>query len=323
MDQNQRPDSAVCLHQVRIIGLGAIGAVYAAKLQGILGDDFGAIAGGARAQRLLQEGLLINGQRCDFHLLDPAQPQQPADLVILTVKYTQLEQAIEDIRPFIGRDTMILSLLNGISSEPRLAQAFGHRHLIYGKAFMDAQKAGNTIVCGGMGVIPLGEWDGQVTPRVQAVAGLFEKAGIPCGISRNIRRDLWHKLMVNVGENQISALTGATYGDCMRIPAARGAIRQAMMEVIALSQAAGTGLTVQDYERWEQKILRSTTEGKTSMLQDIEAGRKTEAALFAQTIVALGQQYGIPTPVNTFLLDAVRAKEAISIARGGCAHRPA
>lgn len=309
--------------QVRLIGLGAVGAVYAAKMHGLLGAQrFGAIAGGQRAQRLAASGITVNGQRYDLALFDPADAQPPADLILITVKYTQLEQAIEDIRPFVGENTTILSLLNGIISEVRLEEAFGQQHLLYGKAYIDAQRRDGQIICGGMGLVPLGEWDGRRTPRIEATANLFTQAGIPCTISDNIRRNLWHKLMINVGENQISSLTGATYGDFKRTPAARSAVRQAMMEVIALSKAAGTGLTEQDFDQWEQRTLQATTEGKTSMLQDIEAGRKTEIQLFAQTVVDLGIKYNVPTPVNGFLLDVIRAKEAVSVARGGCAHQP-
>jgi 2-dehydropantoate 2-reductase len=126
---------------------------------------------------------------------------------------------------------------------------------------------------------------------------------------------MWWKFMVNVGVNQASAVMRAPYGVFQSVPEAQALMVTLMTEVILLSQQAGIGLGDEAVGEWLQVLHTLSPQGKTSMLQDIEAGRKTEVDIFAGKVVALEEQYGAPTPVNKTMLQIIHVLEQKAEAR--------
>jgi 2-dehydropantoate 2-reductase len=116
--------------------------------------------------------------------------------------------------------------------------------------------------------------------------------------------------MINVGINQASAVLGAPYAVFQTSKEARGLMESAMREVIGLAQKAGVNLSEADISGFDPFLARLNPQGKTSMLQDVEAGRKTEVEMFAGRVIALGKQYDIPVPVNQMLFDKIKAIES-------------
>jgi 2-dehydropantoate 2-reductase len=137
----------------------------------------------------------------------------------------------------------------------------------------------------------------------------FDGAGIVTEIPIDMMRMSWWKFMVNVGVNQASAVMRAPYGVLQSSPDARALMETLMRETIVLAQHVGVNLGEQDLEEWNAVLRSLSPEGKTSMLQDIEAGRKTEVEIFAGKVVELGKTYGIPTPVNQTLLSIIHVLE--------------
>jgi 2-dehydropantoate 2-reductase len=122
-------------------------------------------------------------------------------------------------------------------------------------------------------------------------------------------RMLWWKFMINVGVNQASAVMRAPYGVFQSSPDAQALTEALMREVIVLAQRIGVNLAEQDLDEWHPVLKRLSPEGKTSMLQDVEAGRKTEVEIFGGKVVELGERYGVPTPVNQTVLNIIRVLE--------------
>ena len=122
-------------------------------------------------------------------------------------------------------------------------------------------------------------------------------------------RMLWWKFMVNVGMNQASAVMGAPYGVFQSSSEAHSLMVDLMREVIDLAHKAGIDLREQDLDDWNSVLETLSPEGKTSMLQDVEAGRKTEVEVFAGNVVELGEKYGLPTPVNRTFLRIIQVLE--------------
>jgi 2-dehydropantoate 2-reductase len=120
---------------------------------------------------------------------------------------------------------------------------------------------------------------------------------------------MWWKFMVNVGVNQASAVMRAPYGVFQTSPDAQALMVTLMREVVVLSQHAGIGLTETAVEEWFEVLQTLSPDGKTSMLQDIEAGRQTEVDIFAGKVVELGEKYGVPTPINETMLHIIRVLE--------------
>jgi 2-dehydropantoate 2-reductase len=122
-------------------------------------------------------------------------------------------------------------------------------------------------------------------------------------------RSIWYKFMINVGINQASAVLRAPYGVFQTLPEAREVMESAMRETVALSNSMGTGLRDTDVAAWYDTLSRLAPDGKTSMLQDVEAGRKTEVEAFAGAVIELGEAAGLAVPVNRTLFNLIRAIE--------------
>jgi 2-dehydropantoate 2-reductase len=271
------------------------------------------IAGGGRYDHLQRHGVVVNGKRYGIAVVKPADAT-PADLLIVAVKHHQLDQAIVDMQAAIGAHTIILSVMNGIDSEERIGAVYGMDKVVYGLTLgIDAGREDNAISYHNQGRILFGEENNsEFTDRVRRIRELFTKAGIAHLIPPDMIRSLWFKYMINVGANQVSAVLRANYGTLRSSAEARELMDSAMREVIAIARASSVDLTDRDIGEWYQVLEPLNEAGKTSMLQDVEAGRKTEVEMLAGMVIKLGQRHGIPTPVNQQLFDELQRIEALS-----------
>lgn len=295
-----------------VVGAGAVGTAVA----GVIADHDPAavsiLASGKRFERYRKDGFILNGVRKSFSLLSPDQGRT-ADVIIVAVKTHQLDNAIQDMKSSVGPRTLIISLLNGISSEDALADAFGREKVLYAMILgIDAVREGNATRFSTGGVIHFGDArnvEGAWSPRVSRIASFFTRVGVSFIVPPDMIRSLWYKFMINVGINQVSAIIRGTYGVFQTNTHARSVMEAAMAEVVAVSRAIGTGLEDADIESWYKTLLTLGPDSKTSMLQDVEAGRKTEVEAFAGTMIRLGRKAGIPVPVNQTLYRLLRAME--------------
>jgi 2-dehydropantoate 2-reductase len=302
------------IERVVLCGAGAVGSLYVPLLHDLQPGLVSILAGGARRERLLAEGLTVNGRRLDVPVIAPGEAAAPADLLLVAVKQHHLARTIEDARPIVGPDTVVLSLLNGITSEEVLGRAFGAARVLHGFVLgTDSVREGTSSRHSSMGVVWFGaRTNDAADPGVAAVRELFERARIPCRVPPDILREQWFKFMLNVGVNQATALLRATYGDFTRVPELRELTRAAALEVVALSAKAGVALAPADVDRIFPILATLDPGGKTSMLQDVEARRKTEVEIFAGTVVDLGRRHGVPTPVNEVLGRLLVAAERLA-----------
>ena len=293
--------------KITVVGAGALGAIYGSLLYKSAPDSTCLIAGGARHDRLQSDGVIVNGER---FLIPVTRPEESecAELIIVAVKHHQLDQALEDMKQAVTPGTVILSVMNGIDSEERIGAAYGMDRVLYGLALgIDAVRVGNTIGYTNQGRILYGEKDNQeLSGRVRRIGELFDRAGIRHLTPPDMIRSLWFKYMINVGANQVSALLGADYGTLRSSSQARELMNAAMREVIALAGAVQVGLTEEDIGEWYRVLETLDSAGKTSMLQDVEAGRKTEVEMLAGHVIELGKQCGISTPVNRRLFEDLK-----------------
>ena len=299
------------IKNVYLSGLGAIGSAYAARLYDMDPDSIRIIADRERIERYTSKGIDINGKTYHFKYLHPEDDAALADLILIAVKQHHLEQVIKDIRKFVGKDTLIISLLNGISSEEILGQAFGMDKLLYSFCVgTDSVRDGTGIRYSTLGTIVFGERTNVTyTDKVLAVKDLFDRAHIPYKIPEDMIREQWWKFMMNVGLNQISAVLRAPYGVFQKVKEARDLMVMACSEVVELAAKAGINLTRDDIDGFFSIIDTLSPKGKTSMLQDVEARRKTEVEIFAGTVIELGKKYGVHTPVNDMLFKMIRTLE--------------
>jgi 2-dehydropantoate 2-reductase len=297
---------------VVILGAGAMGTMYASLFYEMDPTCIAFAAAGERYRRLKQDGIVVNGKHYPIPVLSPDDPTPPADLVLVAVKHHHLIEALPALEKRVGEDTLILSVMNGLDSETLIGAVYGQEKVLYAIAVAtDPRREGNRVQYDNSGTIFFGEVEnrGELSERVKSVQTLFEEAGIGYQTPPDMLRILWWKFMVNVGMNQTSAVLSIPYGVFQQSEHARHIMESAMREAKALSEAANVNLTEQDIEDWYAVMQTMHPEGKTSMLQDVEAGRKTEVEIFAGKIIELGETYNIPTPVNETLFHAIKVIE--------------
>ena len=296
---------------VAIVGMGALGMLYGEQLQKVL--PAGAVRfvmDEERFKRHKNDKYEVNGVEQSFTLQSVAQAE-PVDLVIVATKFSGLKEALEEMQGLVGPQTIIFSVLNGISSEEYIKERYGDDNLLYCVALgMDAVREGTSLTYQHKGILKLGMLAKKQRPALAAVMALLEKAGIQYVIEEDILHALWAKLLLNVGINQTCMVYETNYGGAFTNEEARQDMFAAMHEVITVAQREGIKLTEADFEGCVKVLRGLSPEGLPSMRQDAMAKRKSEVELFAGTIIRLGAKHNVPTPVNQRYYDIIKAMEA-------------
>ena len=306
------------MKSVVVLGAGALGAAYASRFYNMDSSCVSLVASGERYKRLKSEGLVVNNKLYDIPVLSPGDTSPPADLIIVSLKHHHLEEALPDLQNRVGDNTIFLSVMNGLDSEDIIGALYGDEKVIYATVVgIVAQRNRNVINFSKGGTIFFGEANNTVlSERVIAIQALFDRAGIDYRTPDDMIRIIWWKFMINVGINQASAVLTAPYDVFQKSRHAQQIMESAMREVLIIANAAGVNLIENDIQEWYTFLNTLDPSGKTSMLQDIEAGRRTEVDIFAGKMIELGRTYSIPTPVNEFLFHAIKVLEQDSIRYG-------
>jgi 2-dehydropantoate 2-reductase len=302
-----------------VVGAGAIGGFLAVRLASVC-DEVSVVVRGANLAAVREHGLKLimadGGQQvARVRATDRMHELGAQDLVILGMKAHQVAPAVPELATLLGPQTLVVTTQNGIPwwyffkhggpHEGRRIEAVDPGGVISAALPVD-----RTIGCvvypacelEAPGVIrqiegnrfPLGEIDGADTPRVRALAELFRSAGFKTPVLTDIRAEIWLKLWGNVSFNPISALTHATLQDICRFPATRALAATMMTE----AQQVGAALGVPFKVSLDKRIAGAEAVGahKTSMLQDVEAGRVLELDALVRSVIELGHVTGVATP---------------------------
>jgi 2-dehydropantoate 2-reductase len=299
------------IRQVAIVGAGAMGAAYAAMFTDAGSFSVAFVARGERFERLKNRTITVNKRLYNVPVIHPDKVAHPADLILVALKHHHLAGAVGDLAALAGEDTVILSVMNGLESEETIGAVCGMDKLVYAVAVaIDAVREGHRFTYASPGKIIFGPVPGGGDGlRLERLREALDRAGIPYEVPPDIMRALWWKFMINVGINQASAVLRAPYGIFQSSIDARALMRSLMEEVVTLAGKAGIALTAEDVDAWDQILSGLSPAGKTSMLQDVEAGRKTEVEIFAGKVVALGRRYQVSTPVNATVQHIIKAIE--------------
>ena len=298
------------MQTVGIIGLGALGVLFGQRLLEN-GADVRIIADQSRAEKYQKQGVTCNGAPVTFRYVTPEKAEK-VDLMIFATKEGGLRSAMETASGFIGEDTLILSVLNGVSSEETIAARFGEKNVLYCTAQgMDAVKVGSALTYAHAGMIVLGEKEpGEISPRVQAVADFLNVHGVTAQPVGDMVRRQWGKLMLNVGLNQTVMVFEGDYGTVQKPGKPRDIMIAAMREVQKLANLEGYPIDDEEFDEWVKLADSLSPAGKPSMRQDGEAHRKSEVELFAGTIIRRAEKYQLDVPINRWLYDTVKKMEA-------------
>ncbi|RGY96844.1 ketopantoate reductase family protein [Clostridium sp. AM58-1XD] len=301
------------LNHVTIVGMGALGILFGEYFARTMGSEAVTfLADEERIARYGKEMISCNGKECRFQLKTPDAAAQ-AELLVFAVKATALPAAVHMAEKCVGGDTVILSLLNGISSEEYIEKELGKGTVLSCVAQgMDAVKNGGRLTYSHMGKLCIGisKSEEEKRPQLERVRELFDRIELPYTLEEDIIHRMWSKWMLNVGVNQTVMVEEGTYRTVQEPGKARDLMKAAMREVIMIAEKEGVSVTEKDLDEYTALVDSLSPDGMPSMRQDGMAGRLTEVELFAGTVLKKAEQYGLEAPVNRELYDRVKYLES-------------
>ena len=298
--------------RIGIVGPGALGCLFGGLLR-LAGHDVRLLARRAeQAEQIAREGLAVERDGAERRAMvhagtDPAR-LGPVDLAIVLVKATDTAAAAAALPDLLAPDGAALSLQNGLGNVERLAEALGPERVLGGVTAQGATLLGTGRVRhAGGGPTALAEAVGGRSARAVAIAALLEAAGIPTRAADAVAPLVWGKLVASVGINPLGALLRCPNGELVRRPDADRLLVGLAEEAALVARAAGVALPFEDPAEHVRSIARATAANRNSMLQDVEAGRRTEVDAINGAVVELGERLGVPTPLNRAMALLIRA----------------
>jgi len=307
--------------KIAIVGAGALGCA----IGGALAQAGNAVVlinrNAAHVQAIKQYGLRIFDGNCGEQVvpvaatlraqeLEPAQQQM--DIVIVLVKSRHTREAMQAATCLVGRHTVVLSLQNGLGHEEILMDVVGKDHVLAGKTYVGGVlRAPGSIISAVQGKETIiGELDGRISTRAQAIADVFCRAGLHTQVSERMMSVMWDKLLINVATGAVSAITGLAYGALYRLPEIEATAVAAVQEAMDVAAACGIALDCSEARAAWIKAGQGLPENfKTSMLQSMEKNAPTEIDFINGAVVRHGQRCGVATPVNQTLVALVKGLE--------------
>lgn len=289
--------------RIVIMGTGGVGGYYGGLLAQA-GHEVTFIARGAHLAAIRSQGLQVKSVFGDFRVSPAQATDHPAEagtveLVLFATKTYHTDAASELIKPIVGRDTMVISFQNGVDAAERIGQIVGVEHLLGGATWLSAaiEEPGVIGQYSRFRRIVLGELDGSVTPRAQALVEVFQSTGATVELVSNIEEILWTKFVFISAISALGSLTRVTIGEYRGVREARAVLTEAIKEIVAVAQAKGVSLAP-DVPAATLKFIDESAAGiKPSMQRDIEAGRMSELESMIGVVVRLGEKLGVATPV--------------------------
>lgn len=294
------------IKNVALLGAGAVGAYFIRGLSERMGENFCVVAKGERKKRLEEDGLLINRKKYHLYVKEPNEVSE-VDLLLVSCKYDALPDMLDDIKTMVGDDTIVLSLLNGVTSEELIGNAIGMDHMLYGVMRIASVRNGNQITFSPEKTagVYVGEKDmKEPTERIQALDALFKDTGIRFYFVEDIIMDMWTKYASNVAQNLPQAILGTGYQAYKDSEHLHTIAAHLWKEVAQVANAKGIPLQ-------EELVLFQgvNPDARFSTLQDLDAGRHTEIEMLAGEMVRMGAKCGVSVPYCEYTYHLIRALE--------------
>lgn len=298
--------------RIAVIGAGGVGGAFGAALAAA-GGNVTFVARGAHLAAMRAEGLRVEGDRGNIHIrpvqaTDDPSSIGPVDIVLFCVKLWDVETAGASIQPLVGPDTAVIPLQNGIDAGDRLMPILGRQAIMGGTVSISATIGAPGLIrqTGNFMSMAFGERGGGASPRGERFLALCRRTGFDAMLSPNIDVPIWEKFILLTGASGGTAVTRLPVGKLRDDPDVFGLIESVMRETDAVGRAHGIALAPDVVERCIAQIRALPPQGTTSMAVDLQRGNRLELPWLAGKVVALGCQYGIPTPANATIFAALK-----------------
>jgi 2-dehydropantoate 2-reductase len=300
--------------RIAVLGAGGVGGYFGGRLAAA-GHEVTFIARGEHLAALRRDGLAVESVTGDFvvetvRATDKTEEVGEVDYVLLGVKTWQLDPAIASLKPLIGPNTAVVTTQNGVEAPHQVADAIGREAVLPGAveviAFLDGP--GRVRQIGGGGKLTFGEWDNQLTERVERLRDALQESGLIPAVAPDIWAALWSKFLALGSVGAIATLADAPYGVLRSRPGLRQLILDSMAEIQQVAKAAGIQLPAGAVDTTVAFLDSLPEAGTTSLQRDINAGRPSELEAWTGAVVRIGRQTGTPTPVNDVLYELAGAR---------------
>jgi len=298
--------------RIAVIGTGGVGGAFGAALA-LAGADVTFLARGAHLQAMRNEGLRVESPRGNMHIHPCKATDNPADIgvvdvVLFCVKLWDVENAGTAIKSLIGPNTAVIPLQNGIDAAERLIPILGRDAVMGGVAQISAtiERPGVIRQTGSFMKIVFGEFDGRMSERGAAFLAICQKAGFDVAFTDAIQIALWEKFVLLAVNSSVVALIRLPFGKLCADPDVMALFSAAFAEVIAVGRAFGVKLHPEMQARMEKATRNFPASMMPSMAVDLLRGNRLELPWLGGKVVALGKQVGVPTPVFSTMVAALK-----------------
>ena len=298
--------------RIAVMGAGGVGGYFGGRLAAA-GEDVVFIARGRHLEAVQQRGLQIRSALGDVNISPAQATDDPAsigrvELAIFTVKLYDTEAAAQAIKPLIGPNTGVVTFQNGVTGTEVLSRVLGQEQVIGGVAKIAAVVAEPGLIrhTGTFAELVFGELDGSRSARVLALAQALDNAGVKHQVSDDIRLEIWDKMVFLSTLSGLTSLMRSPVGPIRDNPETRVVLQAALAEALAVAHAADIALPEDLAERLLTYIDSLPDQMKSSMLQDLEAGRRLELDWLSGAIARMGREHGVATPTHAMIAAALK-----------------
>src|SRR5712691_1976589 len=292
--------------RIVVVGAGGVGG-YFGGLLAASGADVSFVARGAHLEALRTHGLRIESPKGNVHLPRVNASDNPAaiglaDIVFFAVKLYDTEGALALLPPLVGADTVVIPLQNGVDSVATLTRAVGRAHTAGGTCYVSAVIAEPGVIRHtAMDHLIFGELDGRRSPRLEWLLEACRPAGFQATLSTDITVDIWTKFIRLSVFSGMTAVTRSPIGAIREDPELFAMLKVAAKETMTVAQSKGVAVPQSSVADVAAAYSVLPPEAKSSMLEDLERGRRLELAWLSGAVVRIGREVGVETPTHRFI----------------------
>jgi 2-dehydropantoate 2-reductase len=297
--------------RIVMLGSGGVGGYFGGRLAAA-GNDVTFVARGAHLAALKERGLRVLSPNGDIqlpkvHATDEPRSIGPVDIVFFTVKLYDTESALATLPPLMGRGTLVVSLQNGVDAAEMLSRAVGASHVAGGTTLLVAAIAEPGVIRhNALGRLAFGPLQPEQRPLLERLFERCSAAGIETVLSDDIQLEIWSKFARLTAFSGMTAVTRCPIGPLQADPDLWAMTRAAIGESVAVARAKGVALPVTLIDEIAESMRTMPPQSKTSMLGDLENGRRLELPWLSGTVVRFGEQIGVATPVHRFITTVLK-----------------
>lgn len=302
--------------KVAILGVGAMGSVYAGLLAAAGLDVWAVDLWADHVEAIRRDGLKVSGASGERTVRLPATMDARevgrADLVVIATKASGVERAAEAARDILAEDGVVLAIQNGLGSAERVADIVGAGRVLIGVVggFGASMVAPGHAHHNGWEFVRLGEYEGGVTPRLERIGAVWEQGGFRVLLFPDIHKMVWEKFVCNVAFSGTCTLTGMTIGEVLADPGAWSVSSACASEAVQVARAKRIAVEIEDPAAYVRAFGEKIPHARPSMLLDHMARRRSEIDVINGAVSREAARFGIPTPVNSTVSAVVRARES-------------